>query len=218
MSDPVISRNSAMTVAASALRAQQSRMRVIAENIANADSTSAVAGGDPYRRQVPVFRAQQMDGATGVVLAEVRADPGQFNDSQSSQWSRHHLPPFVSEAHSLYLARTGSIQRVYRAAMNYTGIGDLTVGFDGGVLSLTFNRPDSLNSLTEAMLKTVADTLERAATDPDVKVVRLGGAGRGFSSGAGISADDQAAATVSMTVDPLLAEANRAVRAIAALP
>jgi len=102
--------------------------------------------------------------------------------------------------------------------MNYTGIGDLTVGFDGGVLSLTFNRPDSLNSLTEAMLKTVADTLERAATDPDVKVVRLGGAGRGFSSGAGISADDQAAATVSMTVDPLLAEANRAVRAIAALP
>jgi len=78
MSDPVISRNSAMTVAASALRAQQSRMRVIAENIANADSTSAVAGGDPYRRQVPVFRSQQMDGATGVVLAEVRADPGQF--------------------------------------------------------------------------------------------------------------------------------------------
>jgi enoyl-CoA hydratase len=118
----------------------------------------------------------------------------------------------------LYLARTGSLQRVYRAAMNYTGIGDLTVGFDGGVLSLTFNRPDSLNSLTEAMLKTVADTLERAATDPDVKVVRLGGAGRGFSSGAGISADDQAAATVSMTVDPLLAEANRTVRAIAALP
>lgn len=102
--------------------------------------------------------------------------------------------------------------------MNYTGIGDLTVGLDGGVLSLTFNRPDSLNSLTEAMLKTVADTLECAATDPDVKVVRLGGAGRGFSSGAGISADDQAAATVSMTVDPLLAEANRAVRAIAALP
>ncbi len=67
-----------MAVAASALRAQQSRMRVIAENIANAESTAPVAGGDPYRRQVPVFRAQQMDGATGVVLAEVRPDQGDF--------------------------------------------------------------------------------------------------------------------------------------------
>jgi len=102
--------------------------------------------------------------------------------------------------------------------MNYTGISDLSVALDGGVLSLTFNRPDSLNSLTEAMLKTLADTLEHAATDPDVKVVRLGGAGRGFSSGAGISAEDQAAATISEGVDPLLAEANRTVRAIAALP
>ena len=102
--------------------------------------------------------------------------------------------------------------------MNYTGIGDLIVEFDGGVLSLTLNRPDSLNSLTEPMLKTLADILQFAATDPEVKVVRLGGAGRGFSSGAGISADDQAAATISEGVDPLLAEANRTVRAIAALP
>ena len=102
--------------------------------------------------------------------------------------------------------------------MNYTGIADLTVELDGGVLSLTFNRPESRNSLTEAMLKTAADALEQAATDPLVKVVRLGGAGRGFSSGAGISAEDQAAATISPTVDPLLAEANRTVRAIAALP
>jgi enoyl-CoA hydratase len=102
--------------------------------------------------------------------------------------------------------------------MNYTGIADLTVELDGGVLSLTFNRPESLNSLTEAMLKTAADALEQAATDPLVRVVRLGGAGRGFSSGAGISAEDQAAAAISPTVDPLLAEANRTVRAIAALP
>jgi len=102
--------------------------------------------------------------------------------------------------------------------MNYAGTPDLTVALDGGVLSVTFNRPDSLNSLTEAMLKTVADTLNHAADDPRVRVVRLSGAGRGFSSGAGISAEDQAAATISPTVDPLLAEANRVVRSIAALP
>lgn len=78
MTDPVPPRNAAMAVAASALKAQQSRMRVIAENIANAESTAPTSGGDPYRRQVPVFRAQQMDGATGVVLAEVRPDQGDF--------------------------------------------------------------------------------------------------------------------------------------------
>lgn len=78
MSDPVAPRNSTMAVAASALRAQQSRMRVIAENIANAESTAPVDGGDPYRRQVPVFQTREIDGATGVELARVRQDPGDF--------------------------------------------------------------------------------------------------------------------------------------------
>ena len=38
-----------MAVAASGLRAQAGRMRVISENIANADSTAQQPGGDPYR-------------------------------------------------------------------------------------------------------------------------------------------------------------------------
>jgi flagellar basal-body rod protein FlgC len=41
-----------MAVAASGLRAQTDRMKVIAENIANASSTSPVKGGDPYRRKI----------------------------------------------------------------------------------------------------------------------------------------------------------------------
>jgi len=71
-------RNDAMAVAASALKAQQSRMRIIAENIANAESTALTAGGQPYRRQVPVFQAREIDGVTGVALAEVRADQRDF--------------------------------------------------------------------------------------------------------------------------------------------
>ena len=83
MSDPIngrngAQRNSAMAVAASALTAQQSRMRVIAENIANAESTAPTAGGQPYRRQIPVFEARTVDGATGVSLAEVRLDQSDF--------------------------------------------------------------------------------------------------------------------------------------------
>ena len=44
-----------MSIATSGLRAQAGRMRVISENIANADSTSPTAAGDPYRRKVPTF-------------------------------------------------------------------------------------------------------------------------------------------------------------------
>jgi len=99
---------------------------------------------------------------------------------------------------------------------SYTGIDDLTVNLHDGVLAVTLNRPDSLNSLTAAMLETIADTIERAATDPAVRVVRLGGAGRGFSSGAGLSVEDQTN-PIADGADTLAA-ANRAVRAIVALP
>jgi enoyl-CoA hydratase len=99
----------------------------------------------------------------------------------------------------------------------YTGIDDLTVELADGVLSMTMNRPDSLNSLTAAMLATIGDTLERAATDPRVKVVRLAGAGRGFSSGAGISEEDQARKAVDGPASVIDA-ANRAVRSIVNLP
>ena len=74
-------RNNATTtrsVAASALKAQQARMRVIAENLANADSTARTPGGDPYRRQIPVFRATEVEGGDGVRMMKVEADPSAF--------------------------------------------------------------------------------------------------------------------------------------------
>lgn len=45
-----------LSVSASGLRAQQQRMKTIAENIANADSTATTPGGDPYRRQIPTMK------------------------------------------------------------------------------------------------------------------------------------------------------------------
>jgi flagellar basal-body rod protein FlgC len=65
-------------IAASALRAQQARMRIIAENLANADSTAKTPGGDPYRRQAPVFEPTKIAGAQGVRMAKVQADPTEF--------------------------------------------------------------------------------------------------------------------------------------------
>ena len=97
----------------------------------------------------------------------------------------------------------------------YVSVDGLEATLGDGVLSLTLNRPDSLNSLTATMLNGIADALDQAATDPRVKVVRLAGAGRGFSSGAGISADDQSKKAGGLSV---LDAANRAIRSIVALP
>ncbi|MEJ0043629.1 MAG: flagellar basal body rod protein FlgC [Rhizomicrobium sp.] len=47
-----------LIVAASGMRAQSDRMRVIAENIANANSTSATPGGDPYRRKIATVKSE----------------------------------------------------------------------------------------------------------------------------------------------------------------
>ena len=68
----------AQAIATSALRAQQGRMRIIAENLANANSTSKTAGGDPYRRQSPVFTAVKVDGGLGVRMSRVQPDMGAF--------------------------------------------------------------------------------------------------------------------------------------------
>ena len=45
-----------IAVAASGLRSQSGRMRVISENIANADSGPERAGAEPYRRKIPTFQ------------------------------------------------------------------------------------------------------------------------------------------------------------------
>src|SRR5260370_2928669 len=70
----------AMSIATSGLRAQAGRMRVISENIANADSTAQSSGGDPYRRKVPTFSSaldRTLD-AQVVALGKVRPDQSAF--------------------------------------------------------------------------------------------------------------------------------------------
>jgi flagellar basal-body rod protein FlgC len=59
-----------MAIAASGLRAQAGRMRIISENIANADSTASRPGADPYRRKVPTFRSE-LDRSLDVRLVEL---------------------------------------------------------------------------------------------------------------------------------------------------
>ncbi|MFT6659500.1 flagellar basal body rod protein FlgC [Maritalea sp.] len=48
---------SSLKIAATGLQAQSARMRIIAENMANASSAAKTSGGEPYRRRVPTFEA-----------------------------------------------------------------------------------------------------------------------------------------------------------------
>lgn len=98
-----------------------------------------------------------------------------------------------------------------------TPVKGVSVTLSHGVLWVTIDRPDSLNSLTVPVITALTDTMERAATDPNVKVVRLGGAGRGFCSGAGISADDMSGGS-GVSPDEIVLAINGLIRAIAALP
>jgi 2-(1,2-epoxy-1,2-dihydrophenyl)acetyl-CoA isomerase len=54
---------------------------------------------------------------------------------------------------------------------------------DHGIAVLTLNRPDRLNSFTQAMHGEVRDALDRLEADKTVRVLVLTGAGRGFCAG-----------------------------------
>ncbi|MBI1273115.1 MAG: flagellar basal body rod protein FlgC [Alphaproteobacteria bacterium] len=69
-----------MGIAASGLQTQGQRMRVIAQNMANANTTADAPGADPYRRQVVTFR-QVFDkemNANKVTVSGVKPDMSDF--------------------------------------------------------------------------------------------------------------------------------------------
>lgn len=69
-----------MMIAASGMRAQSGRMRVLAENIANSQSAATTPDGEPYRRQIVTF-ASELDrelGARVVSVGKPIQDPSDF--------------------------------------------------------------------------------------------------------------------------------------------
>ena len=63
--------NKALNISAQGMDVQTMRLRVIAENLANQDTTGTSAGGEPYRRKTVTF-ANQMDRTLGVNLVHVK--------------------------------------------------------------------------------------------------------------------------------------------------
>ena len=69
-----------LMISAAGMKVQGERLRVVAENLANADSVAEVPGGDPYRRKVITFR-NALDKELGqetVQVSKVGVDQSDF--------------------------------------------------------------------------------------------------------------------------------------------
>ena len=71
----------ALRIAASGMDMQTRRLRVVAENLANRDTTAEKPGGDPYRRKTVTFtnRFDRELGANAPKVRRVGTDPREFN-------------------------------------------------------------------------------------------------------------------------------------------
>ncbi|HRD76553.1 MAG TPA: enoyl-CoA hydratase-related protein, partial [Hyphomicrobiaceae bacterium] len=63
----------------------------------------------------------------------------------------------------------------------------LKVATAGGILRLTLNRPEKLNSMTKALGRDLAAALDAAASDDSCRVIVITGAGRAFCAGQDLS-------------------------------
>lgn len=90
--------NASMAIAASGMRAQGDRLKVVAENLANADSTALTPDGLPYRRQTISFRSE-LDRELGVNLVDVAKV-----DVDRSPFGRDYMPGHPSADEEGYIS------------------------------------------------------------------------------------------------------------------
>jgi flagellar basal-body rod protein FlgC len=98
--------STSMAVAASGLRTQSDRMKIIAENIANANSTSSAPGGDPYRRKIATQNSS-FDRELGASMVEsgkpiedksefrTQYDPGNPNADKQGYIKLPNVDPLI---------------------------------------------------------------------------------------------------------------------------
>ena len=100
--------NKALDIAARGMDAQTTRLRVIAENLANQDTTGSTSGADPYRRKTVTFenRFDQQLGADTVRVKQVGRD--------SSDFPQHYDPsnPAANSAGYVKLPNVNSLVEV----------------------------------------------------------------------------------------------------------
>jgi len=110
-------------IAATGLKAQTARMRVIAENLANANSVSQTPGGEPYRRRIPVMNAtfsRELD-ALVVKTGKPIADKSEFKSRYMPGHPAANDKGYVSTPNVSTLIESMDMkaaQRTYEANLN----------------------------------------------------------------------------------------------------
>ena len=110
-------------IAASGMKAQAERLKVISQNMANVDSVSAEPGGEPYRRQVVSFQnyVDQATGAQKVRVDKVVKDMSPFEKKYDPNHPAADAQGYVSlpNVNSLVeMMDMKEAQRVYDANLN----------------------------------------------------------------------------------------------------
>ncbi len=114
---------SSLKIAASGLEAQSARMRVIAENLANADSAAKSPDAEPYRRRIPTLSAmfdRELD-AYNVKVGRVALDQSQFKTRYEPGHPAANEQGFVQYPNVdslIELADMREAQRTYEANLN----------------------------------------------------------------------------------------------------
>jgi len=133
--------SNAIIIASAGMRAQSSRMRIISENVANANSTSKEPGGDPYKRKIPVF-SSILDKSTGAQI--VRMDKAV---SSSADFSIKHQPGHPAADADGYV--------------KYSSINTLVEMMDMRQASRSFEANLSVIENSRAMLQRTLELLKR---------------------------------------------------------
>jgi flagellar basal-body rod protein FlgC len=110
-------------VAVSGMKAQAERLRIISENLANADSTAQTPDGLPYRRKIMTFKNEldRTNGLHRVTVDKVKPDSSDFNkkfdpNHPAADRDGYVLTPNVNSLVEMMDMREA--QRSYEANMN----------------------------------------------------------------------------------------------------
>ena len=131
---------SSLKIAATGLHAQNARMRIIAENIANADSAGKTPDEDPYRRRIPTFKAV-MDADAGGQIVEI----GKIALDSSDFESRYEPGHPAADA---------------RGYVKYPNINTLVESMDMREAQRTYEANLNVVSVTRSMLGRTIDILK----------------------------------------------------------
>ncbi|MFD2262368.1 flagellar basal body rod protein FlgC [Lacibacterium aquatile] len=128
-----------MMVSGAGMRAQGQRLKVIAENIANSDSTSQTPGGEPYRRKVVTFKNQldRQMGADMVRVNKINTDNSDFQLKYDPTHPAANAEGYVMRPNVnsiIEVADMREAQRAYEANLNMIEVTKSMLGRTIGLL------------------------------------------------------------------------------------